>query len=209
MTRKGWSSPHAHAASPDGDWLRLSLPSCRGRIEIAIPHSGVDPVPSLSIQPMEMKPDEPSVAVAASPGSRKGWRIGVGALLVGLVGWLLIVGTKSLFIDNSPSDVFFATICRFDGDFTVYAPGYREARFRSLRLGMTSAEVEATVGPPLTIGQWQVTPSGQPITPGADPLEPMWHYSRAGKLRQGSYWRREVWFRGGVVSQIVDGFHVD
>jgi hypothetical protein len=37
---------------------------------------------------------------------------------------------------------------------TYYAPGYTETKFRTLRIGMTRAEVEAMVGPPLTKVRW-------------------------------------------------------
>src|SRR4051794_19964256 len=37
---------------------------------------------------------------------------------------------------------------------TVYAPGYSEQKFHSVRVGMTPAQVEAILGPPLQRRAW-------------------------------------------------------
>ena len=98
---------------------------------------------------------------------------------------------RFLFIDNRPGDILWAAISAPGGHFTVYADGYSESRFRSLRAGMTVREVEDIMGPPLTKGQWQVPDGSGLTTPGEGVLDDIWYYSRAGKAR-GSYWRRDV-----------------
>jgi hypothetical protein len=130
------------------------------------------------------------------------------AAVVVAVAILALAGAKTLFIDNRPRDVLFAAISALDGDFTVYAEGYRESGFRSLRVGMTARQVEDVMGPPLSVGRWQEPVPGQPITPGAGPLNDLWSYTRAGKAR-GNYWQREVWFKDGVVYSIEISFYLD
>ncbi|WP_165068781.1 hypothetical protein [Paludisphaera rhizosphaerae] len=44
---------------------------------------------------------------------------------------------------------FLVDAFRFVSDTTVYAPGYTEAGFESVRLGMKRAEVLSRLGPPL------------------------------------------------------------
>src|ERR1700677_330562 len=85
---------------------------------------------------------------------------------------VVVAFTKYLCIDNRPVDLLAAAIGALDGEYTVYADGYSESKFRSIRAGMTARQVEAIMGPPLMKGLWQV-PSGRgPFTPGADPRDP-------------------------------------
>jgi hypothetical protein len=127
---------------------------------------------------------------------------------------IVLAVAKTIFIDNRPLDVLIATLSALDGDFTVYADGFNESRFRSLRVGMTARQVEIIMGPPLARGQWQDSGGSGPITPGVGTLEDLWRYSRAGRApRAGNatanYWRREVWFRGGAVYSIDRTYYVD
>ena len=73
----------------------------------------------------------------------------------------LLAFTKYLCIDNRPGT---SSPPRFgsDGEYTVYADGYSESKFRSIRVGMTVRQVEEIMGPPLMKGsvagpQWERT----------------------------------------------------
>jgi hypothetical protein len=112
--------------------------------------------------------------------------VAIAGIVLGLV--------KFLFIDNRPGDLFVSAISNLAGHFTVYANGYHESNFRSIREGMTVREVEDILGTPLKRIQWQVGCPGEP--------DDAWHYARSGKSN-GNYWKREVWFRNGIVYQKV------
>ena len=136
-------------------------------------------------------------------------RFKIGYLILTLmVGWLAVEVVRSTLIDNSPRDLLFAALSKLDGDFTVYAPGYRESNFRAIRIGMTQAEVEAIMGSPLEVSEWQEGAPGQPIEMGVGRLQPRWSYSRSGK-RLGNYWRRELFFKDGVVHWLESEFYLD
>ncbi len=84
---------------------------------------------------------------------------------------------------------------------TVYAPGYRESRFRKVRIGMTPNEVESILSRPIrkdsTSQRWA-------------PCE-NWIYSEPpppGTLGD-NYWRRWVLFEDGKVSVVVDDYYED
>ena len=124
------------------------------------------------------------------------------------VAGIVLAFAKFLFIDNRPIDVLAAAISALDGHSTVYAEGYSESKFRSLRVGMTARQVEDLMGPPLERSQWQIPSGGGPITPGEGILDDLWHYTRAGKAR-GNYWQREVWFRNGVVYRTDSTYYLD
>ena len=115
---------------------------------------------------------------------------------------------KFLFIDNRPADILFAAISALEGRSTVYAKKYSESKFRSLRVGMTVRQVEDIMGPPLETGHWQVPSGSGPTTPGDGPLDDLWYYTRAGKAL-GNYWRREVWFRNGLVDSTDSTSYLD
>lgn len=121
---------------------------------------------------------------------------------------LILTGIKHVLIDNRPRDVFFATLSGLFGHTTIYARGYSESKFRSLRVGMTPPQVEEIMGPPLTKAQWQESIPGQPITPGVGPLHEIWCYSGPGK-RRGNFWMREVCFKDGVVLSLEREFYLD
>ena len=124
------------------------------------------------------------------------------------VAGIVLASIKFLFIDHRPTDLLFAAISALGGHFTVYADGYSESRFRSLRPGMTVRQVEAIMGSPLEKGKWQVPEGPGPTTPGEGDLNDIWYYSRAGKSR-GNYWRSEVWFRKGVVYRTDGTYYLD
>jgi hypothetical protein len=122
---------------------------------------------------------------------------------------IILAFAKALFIDNRPGDILIAAICALEGHFTVYAKGYGESKFRSLRVEMTVRQVEEIMGPPLARRQWQVPDGrGGPVTAGEGVLNETWYFSRAGKAR-GNYWRREVRFRNRVVYRIDSLYYVD
>jgi hypothetical protein len=73
-------------------------------------------------------------------------------------------------------------------DNTIYSAGYDESRFRQVRMGMTSEEVEALMGPPLEKVPW----------PEAGVV--IWLYTDRLHNRSGDYWKRDVWMKGKNVS---------
>jgi hypothetical protein len=121
--------------------------------------------------------------------------------VVAIVGVVLALA-KYFFIDNRPWDILAAALGALDGHYTVYAEGYSESRFRSIRVEMRVRQVEEIMGPPLEKGQWQVPNGSGPVTIGVGPLDDIWYYARGGKhVQQGtaSHWQRAVLFRNGVV----------
>jgi hypothetical protein len=130
---------------------------------------------------------------------------------VAVVGIVLVLA-KYLFIDNRPGDILAAAISALGGHYTVYADGYSESKFRSIRVGMTVRQVEEILGPPLVQGQWQVPNGNGPITPGIGALDDIWYYTRGGKhVQQGtvSHWKRAVLFRNGVVWGTDSTYYLD
>jgi hypothetical protein len=122
---------------------------------------------------------------------------------------IVLAFAKILFIDNRPIHILLAAISALDGHFTVYAKGFSESKFRSLRVGMTVRQVEEIMGPPLATGKWQVPDGrGGPVTPGEGDLDNFWNYTRAGKVR-GNFWSREVLFRNGLVDRIESTYYLD
>ena len=118
---------------------------------------------------------------------------------------------RFLVIDNRPMDILFAAISAIDGHSTVYAKGYSESKFRLLRVGMTARQVEDTLGAPLERGHWMNagdTPVGRRLTVAEGTLTDTWYYTAAGK-EGGNYWRREVWFRHGVVHHLNGTYYLD
>ncbi len=75
---------------------------------------------------------------------------------------------------------------------TFYAPGFTEARFASLREGMTTAETEALIGPPL-----KVIPQGEGTT--------LWTYSNRDD-DTCDFEMRWVYFQDGRAKHVV-GMH--
>ncbi len=70
-------------------------------------------------------------------------------MVVVAIAGIVLAFAKYLFIDNRPGDILAAAIAALDGHYTVYAKGYSESKFRSLRVGMTARQVEDIMGPPL------------------------------------------------------------
>lgn len=74
---------------------------------------------------------------------------------------------------------------------TIYSVGYDESRFRQVRVGMTSSEVEALIGPPLEEVPWPET--GIMI----------WLYTDRRYNRSGDYWKRDVWMEDDKVVNVM------
>jgi hypothetical protein len=72
---------------------------------------------------------------------------------------------------------------------TVYSKGYSETSFKSLTVGMTTGEVEAVMGPPLSKEPWY------------EPDQETWSYSKQGGVN-GIYYIRALYFKGGRLSQV-------
>jgi hypothetical protein len=124
------------------------------------------------------------------------------------VAGIVLAAAKSLFIDNRPDDILLAAISALKGHFTVYAEGYSESKFRSLRVGMTVRQVEDIMGPPLERGTWIVPSGGGPVTHWESTVDLLWYYTRAGKA-SGNYWQREVRFRKGLVYRMDGTYYLD
>ena len=137
-------------------------------------------------------------------------RVTIGRMMVGVaIAALILVVAKTVFIDNQPVDFLKVAVSILDGKHsTIYAEGFREWKFRTIRVGMPMREVEEIMGPPLYKGRWHVTVPGQPVTPGEGPLDDFWSYTRAGMVR-GNYWQRQVYFRNGVVHSTEAGYYMD
>jgi hypothetical protein len=132
-------------------------------------------------------------------------------VLVAVVGIVLAVA-KYLLIDNRPRDILLAALGALDGEYTVYAEGYSEYSFRSIRVGMSIRQVEEIMEPPLEKGQWHVPSGSGPVAPDVGPLDDIWYYTHGGKHvpgRTASYWRRAVFFRNGVVWRIDSTYWAD
>jgi hypothetical protein len=132
-------------------------------------------------------------------------------VLVAIVGVVLALA-KYLFIENRPRDILAAALGALDGEYTVYAEGYSEYRFRSIRVGMSIRQVEEIVGPPLGKGQWQVPSGSGPVTPGVGPMDVIWYYTRGGRHVPGRtpcYWQRAVRFRSDTVWEIDSTYWLD
>jgi hypothetical protein len=79
---------------------------------------------------------------------------------------------------------------------TVYSAGYDERCFRQVRVGMTSAEVEALLGPPLKKVPW----------PQAGVV--IWLYTDK-RFKRGDYWRRDVFMTNDGVSEVMSTYWID
>jgi len=80
------------------------------------------------------------------------------------------------------------------GHDTRYTAGYSEGKWRGLRAGMTTSEVEMRMGPPLRTMQY-------------DGDHKVWWYSESP--RGSDYWMRAVSFRGGAAEEFIGGFCLD
>jgi hypothetical protein len=78
---------------------------------------------------------------------------------------------------------------------TYYSKGYSENKFMSLRVGMTSKEVEAVMGPPLEKIPWQ---DGRVL----------WTYSDRDD-DTCDFWRRWVLFKNDRVDDVVSDYWDD
>jgi hypothetical protein len=79
---------------------------------------------------------------------------------------------------------------------TIYAAGYDEARFRQIQIGMTAAQVESMLGPPLH----RYNRSSVEIQD--------WGYTE-GASSTSNYWRREVMIEDGKVKAVVSDYWWD
>jgi SmpA / OmlA family len=72
---------------------------------------------------------------------------------------------------------------------TVYSKGYSESSFKSLKVGMTTQQVEAVMGSPLSKGTWYT------------PDQEMWQYSKQGS-DEAVYYFRALYFKGGRLQAV-------
>lgn len=90
--------------------------------------------------------------------------------------------------------LFFVAFPEYGPTDTVYSKGYSEAKFQSLRVGMTPGQVEAVVGPPLR------------KIPSKAAFETWW-YSESPS--SNDFRRRHLTFEQGRIRRIVSDFWVD
>jgi outer membrane protein assembly factor BamE (lipoprotein component of BamABCDE complex) len=81
---------------------------------------------------------------------------------------------------------------------TIYSVGYDELRFRQVRVGMTSSQVEALMGPPLEKVPWPEESGGV-----------IWFYTDRRHNRSGDYWKRDVWMKDDKVSNVINMYWQD
>ncbi len=79
---------------------------------------------------------------------------------------------------------------------TVYSVEYDESRFQQVRVGQTSKEVEALMGPPLTKVPWP----DQGIV--------NWSYT-VKRFGYSNYWRRDVFMENDKVDQVSSFYEID
>jgi outer membrane protein assembly factor BamE (lipoprotein component of BamABCDE complex) len=122
-------------------------------------------------------------------------RLTMRRIMIGVAALGLVLGSVRLvFIDDSPDQLFLSLLL---GESTVYSKGYSEQQFRTLRVGMTAAQVEAIMGPPLWKGTHPAF--GLPYT---------WFYTTHEDVT-ANYKRRWVAFQNGRVVQIINDFWID
>lgn len=132
-------------------------------------------------------------------------------VVVAVVG-IVLACVKYAFVDNRPGDIVAAALAAVDGYDTDYAEGYNERSFRSLRVGMTARQVEKIMGPPLARGEYHSVAGTGPIAPGLGQPGEYWSYARGGKHAEYGktyHWKRDVYFRNGVVNDIDRTFYID
>ncbi len=111
-----------------------------------------------------------------------------------LMGIVLVIGIHLPFVRLVlQNDALF-------GFSTTYSERYSEGRFNALRVGMTTDEVQAIIGPPLSKAPWNQSAGTQ--------KEEMWFYSSRPDVT-ANYWRRSILVQGGKVIDVIDDFWVD
>jgi hypothetical protein len=123
-------------------------------------------------------------------------RIAVAAIAVCAGAFAL---ARHLLVEIGPANLMKAALASAAGHSTVYATGYSESGFRSIRVGMTASRVEERLGSPL---------SRETLAVGHGSQEESWQYSRPSKLH-GCHWQRIIFFRDGIVNYIETDYYVD
>ena len=80
---------------------------------------------------------------------------------------------------------------------TTYSERYSEGRFNALRVGMTTDEVQAIIGPPLF-----KAPRNQSV---GTQTEETWFYSYRPDVT-ANYWRRSILVQNGKVIDVINYF---
>jgi hypothetical protein len=110
---------------------------------------------------------------------------------------ILVLFVAILTLVSLQLDIGDLIRARLLGEATAYANGYTECGFRSIKVGMTTAEVNSTLGPPLGRGPWEDLPE-------------VWFYTQ-NKTITDNFWRRWVVVdaREDRVAEIIDDFWVE
>jgi hypothetical protein len=143
--------------------------------------------------------DSPSQAWYLSPGARlrvlamRSWKVVLLALgILAAIALLALACCVGLFYGIA-----------WVGSRTAYAPGFSEAAFNQIRVGMTESEVVGLVGKPL--GKW-VDPKG----PWRSETLVTFYYTEPDPRGNECYYRRFVTFNeSGRVSEIISDFWID
>ena len=106
---------------------------------------------------------------------------------------LLLTAIGAIYHFRSMDGLDALLFSRMFQEDTVYAPGYSDAAFRKVTVGMSQAEVLALLGPPLN--EWE----------SCDNMAMGWSKS----LEDSHYRKRTVFFQNGVVTKRLSEFYVD
>ncbi len=103
--------------------------------------------------------------------------------------------TRDLVVMVACVGIGLGCLCRMFSPPTVYAPGYDEAKFRTIHEGMTVDQVAAIVGEPLEKQTW---PDGRLLLKYSD------QYTHTS-----DFVRRWVYFSGGTVQTVYNDLWID
>ncbi|AGC48568.1 hypothetical protein MYSTI_07296 [Myxococcus stipitatus DSM 14675] len=116
--------------------------------------------------------------------------------------WVLMTGVFMTNTARCDSD-WLLSLLEMDAQ-TEYAPGYTEAGFQRVTLGMTFDEVRELLGPPLgdyDVSQRINSPHSKEVYTRS------WKYSRTPNST--SYHVREIFFHEGRVMNIDQSYYID
>ncbi len=126
-------------------------------------------------------------------------RLGWAGSVIRWKGWraMIVLAVALLTIVVANLNIRESLIAWLLGEETVYAEGYSERKFASIKVGATTAEVLSIMGPPLRRGAWGDSPQ-------------VWFYTNQ-RTATDNYWRRWLVFdtAGERVVEIIADFWVD
>jgi hypothetical protein len=141
------------------------------------------------------RPMDPGRALSRRPDLAVAERRPRQRLTVG--GWMIVIALFGLHLAALRALLIHEP---FLGLGTIYSERYSEARFTTLRVGMSRGEVEAIMGRPLRVVPWN-----QEMGPHD---EEMWCYSDQPNAL-ANFHRRWVLFEKGKVAVVINDFWID